>query len=106
MFNTIRNFFMGPAKKSAGDILTKAKRDVGDTTAAIEKKVEKAKLAKLVKDAALTIDKNVAQMTKAKIEEHGREFGIELDRRMTKPNMVSDLKAKVKSLKAKKSKLK
>jgi hypothetical protein len=35
-------------------------------------------------------------MTKAKIEEHGRELGVELDRRMTKPNMIKDLKSKLK----------
>ena len=33
------------------------------------------------------------KMTKAKIEEVGREFGVELDKRKTKANMIADLKS-------------
>jgi len=33
-------------------------------------------------------------MTKAKIEELGRELGIELDKRKTKDNMIKDLEDK------------
>ena len=46
--------------------------------------------------AKAKIAKDIAKMTKAKIEEHGRELGVELDRRMTKPNMIKDLKSKLK----------
>ena len=34
------------------------------------------------------------KMTKAKLEELGREHGIELDRRKTKSNMIADLMEK------------
>lgn len=33
------------------------------------------------------------KMTKVKIEEIGREFGVELDKRKTKANMIADLKS-------------
>ena len=36
-------------------------------------------------------------MTKAKLEELGREHGVELDKRKTKANMITDLKAGVKA---------
>jgi len=75
------------------------KREVVETTTAIVERVEKAKKAKIAKKAAsavLKINAGIAKMTKAKIEEHGRELGVELDRRMTKPNMIKDLKSKLK----------
>ena len=56
------------------------------TTAIVEKTVK----------AKVKIAKDVAKMTKAKIEEHGRDLGVELDRRMTKSNMIKDLKSKLK----------
>ena len=46
--------------------------------------------------AKVKIAKDIAKMTKAKIEEHGRDLGVELDRRMTKSNMIKDLKSKLK----------
>ena len=57
------------------------------TTAIVEKAGEVKAKVKIAKD--------IAKMTKAKIEEHGRELGVELDRRMTKPNMIKDLKSKL-----------
>lgn len=41
---------------------------------------------------------NVSSMTKAEIEAVGRENGIELDRRKTKANMISELEAHIDSL--------
>ena len=58
------------------------------TTAIVEKAGEVKAKVKIAKD--------IAKMTKAKIEEHGRDLGVELDRRMTKPNMIKDLKSKLK----------
>jgi len=51
-------------------------------------KVEKA--VKQLNDSELTA------MTKVKLEAHGRKMGVELDRRMTKSNMIADLKSKLK----------
>ena len=36
------------------------------------------------------------KLTKAKLEELGRDMGVELDKRKTKANMIADLKAGVK----------
>ena len=41
---------------------------------------------------------NLSSMTKAEIEAVGRENGIELDRRKTKANMISELEAHIDSL--------
>jgi hypothetical protein len=78
-------------------MLTRTPQVASDTLDAIasgasDAIVEKAAEAK----AKVKIAKDIAKMTKAKIEEHGRELGIELDRRMTKPNMIKDLKSKLK----------
>ena len=40
----------------------------------------------------LPSDAILSKMTKTKLEELGREFGIELDRRKTKANMIADLR--------------
>lgn len=39
-------------------------------------------------------DAELKKMTKAAIEAVGREFGVELDKRKTKANMIADLKSK------------
>lgn len=44
----------------------------------------------------LPSDKELNKLTKVKIEEVGREHGVELDRRKTKANMIADLKEAVK----------
>ena len=51
-----------------------------------------AKVEKAVKQLN---DSELAAMTKAKLEAHGRKMGVELDRRMTKSNMIADLKSKL-----------
>ena len=51
--------------------------------------------AKVEKTVKPLNDSELAAMTKAKLEAHGRKMGIELDRRMTKSNMIADLKSKL-----------
>lgn len=50
------------------------------------------------KPAVKTLPGNAAlnSLTKAKLEELGRDMGVELDKRKTKANMIADLKAGVK----------
>lgn len=50
------------------------------------------------KPTRLPDQKTLEALTKAKLEELGREWGIELDKRMTKANMIADLKKKFKAL--------
>ena len=50
------------------------------------------------KPAVKTLPGNAAlnSLTKASLEELGRDMGVELDKRKTKANMIADLKAGVK----------
>ena len=48
--------------------------------------------SKKVQAPKLPTAKTMEGMTKAKLEELGREHGVELDKRKTKANMIADLK--------------
>ena len=50
-----------------------------------------AKKVKVEVKPTLPSEAELNKMTKAKLEELGREFGVELDKRKTKANMVADL---------------
>ena len=76
-------------------MLTRTPQVASDTLDAIASGASDAIVEKAVK-AKVKIAKDIAKMTKAKIEEHGRDLGVELDRRMTKSNMIKDLKSKLK----------
>ena len=76
-------------------MLTRTPQVASDTLDAIASGASDVIVEKAVK-AKVKIAKDVAKMTKAKIEEHGRDLGVELDRRMTKSNMIKDLKSKLK----------
>ena len=43
----------------------------------------------------LPSDAELNKLTKSKLEELAREFGVELDKKKTKANMISDLKGAV-----------
>ena len=77
------------------NMITRTPQVASDTLDAIASGASDAIVEKAVK-AKVKIAKDIAKMTKAKIEEHGRDLGVELDRRMTKPNMIKDLKSKLK----------
>ena len=49
-----------------------------------------------VKVSTLPTEEQLNKLTKAKLEELGREHGVELDRRKTKATMIADLKEAVK----------
>lgn len=53
---------------------------------------------KVTEKPKLPTKAKLTAMTKAQIEELGREFNIELDKRKTKDNMIADLKAGHKKL--------
>lgn len=48
-----------------------------------------------VQQFELPSDEELMKMTKAQLEEYGREFGVELDKRKTKANMVEQLKSAI-----------
>ena len=62
------------------------------------KQAAKAKAAAKAKPASekLPTVKTMEGMTKAKLEDLGRKFSVELDKRKTKANMIADLRAGVK----------
>ena len=62
-------------------------------------KVEEAKDGLQEAIANLPTAAQLKKLTKAKIEELGREVGIELDRRQTKDNMIKELNKEVKKAK-------
>lgn len=47
------------------------------------------------KQNLLLTDDEMKKLTKSKLEELGREFGVELDKRKTKAGMIADLKEQV-----------
>ena len=67
--------------------------DVQDLKVAVEKTVEGVK--EEVKKRLPTKSK-LSAMKKAELEELGREFGVELDKRKTKDNMIAELQKEVK----------
>jgi|TARA_B110000444_G_scaffold215903_1_gene214024 hypothetical protein len=74
MFNWIKKLFTSPEAPKAEPLVLKD-----------EVKVKKVTKASLVTKAELS------KMTKVKLEELGRDNGIELDRRLTKAKLVAQL---------------
>jgi hypothetical protein len=95
-------FFM--RDPSAKEKITEAVEDatdfVEDVVEDVVETVEEVKveLDKVTPKPKLPTTKVLEGMTKAKLEETGREYGVELDRRMTKANMIKDLRAQYKKL--------
>lgn len=95
-------FFM--RNPSAKEQITEAVEDaaefIDDVVEDVVETIEEVKveLDKVTPKPKLPTTKVLEGMTKAKLEETGREYGVELDRRMTKANMIKDLRAKYKKL--------
>lgn len=90
------------------DINQDGKVDKKDLEAAVDNakagvKAEVAEAKAEVKEAVAEIKAKLPTaaklkaMTKAQLEEFGREFGVELDKRKTKDNMITELKKGVKA---------
>jgi len=93
-----------PGKKQRPSVSKRKKSDgvtPTDNTPKPSARVQALKSADAVKSgpAATAVPNKTAllKMTKDKIEATGREYGVELDRRMTKANMVADFQAKMKA---------
>ena len=95
-------FFMRnpSAKDKITDAVEDASEFVEDVVEDVVETIEEVKveLDKVTPKPKLPTTKVLEGMTKAKLEETGREFGVELDRRMTKANMIKDLRAQYKKL--------
>lgn len=75
------------------DVNNDGRVDFGDFKEAAEN-VEKGVKEEVKK---LPTPAKLKQLTKAKLEELGREFGVELDKRKNKDSMIADLKKEVKA---------
>lgn len=80
---------------SAKDELTDAVEDAAEFVEDVVEEVT-AVVEKVTIKPKLPTTKVLEGMTKAKLEDTAREYGVELDRRMTKSNMIKDLRAKYK----------
>ena len=58
-------------------------------------KVEKVVLTEKAKKTVTQTDTELKKMTKSQIELIARDAGVELDKRMTKVNMIADLRSKL-----------
>lgn len=82
--------------KRADDSLRNVADKVEDAVDSAEDHVEE--LEDKIEDVIMTLKSvpplaELRRMSKNKLEELGREIGVELDRRKTKSNMISDLQA-------------
>jgi len=79
--------------------ITEVREEVVEAFDEAVEKVEEAKDGLQEAIANLPSAAQLKKLTKAKIEELGREVGIELDRRQTKDNMIKELNKEVKKAK-------
>lgn len=70
---------------------------VEEVTEAVEEVVEKVEEA-LVSKPKLPATKELEAMKKADLEAFARDHGVELDKRMTKANMIKDFRAQYKKV--------
>lgn len=68
---------------------------VEDAVDEIEEKIEEVKEEIKEKLDEIPTKEELKKLTKAKLEEFGRDLGIELDKRKTKDNMIQDLNDKL-----------
>ncbi len=69
--------------------------DVEDAVDELEDKVEEVKQKVKDKIDDIPTKEELKKLTKAKLEEFGRELGVELDKRKTKDNMIKELDEKL-----------
>jgi len=81
-------WYFNAEKDNSGEAEVKA-----EPVAKVEPKPTPAPKAEVKK---LPTKSKLSAMKKAELEELGREFGVELDKRKTKDNMIADLQKEVK----------
>ena len=69
--------------------------EVEDAIEEIEEKIEEVKQEVKEKLGDIPTKEELKKLTKAKLEEFGRDLGIELDKRKTKDNMIKELNEKL-----------
>lgn len=69
--------------------------EVEDTVDEIEDKIDEVKQKVKEKLDDIPTKEELKKLTKAKLEELGRDLGVELDKRKTKDNMIKELDEKL-----------
>ena len=69
--------------------------EVEDAIEEIEEKIDEVKQEVKEKLDDIPTKEELKKLTKAKLEEFGRDLGIELDKRKTKDNMIKELNEKL-----------
>jgi polyhydroxyalkanoate synthesis regulator phasin len=82
------NDFLDGVVDDVEEVVEEVKEEVEEVIEEVKEEVEEA-IEKLPSKS------EIKKMSKDKIEELGRRFGIELDKRKTKDNMIKDLMDKV-----------
>lgn len=88
MFNWVKKMFGAGAKEQKW--VAKSKVEIKAADYKVEPK-KKNQTNTIVVKPAFKNKKDLAKMTKAKLEKIGRVHGIELDRRLTKDKLVTQL---------------
>jgi F0F1-type ATP synthase membrane subunit b/b' len=90
-------FFLWP---KVSEKIDDFQEEMDDARESVEEKIEEVveDVKEDIKEAidALPSASDLKKLTKAKLEELGRELGIELDKRKTKDNMIKELQEKSK----------
>lgn len=88
MFNWVKKMFGAGAKEQKW--ISKPKVEIKAANYKVEPK-KKNEIKPVIVRPAFKNKKELTGMTKAKLEEVGRVYGIELDRRQTKDKLVTEL---------------
>lgn len=81
--------------KELQDVADKVEEVVENVVEDIQEEIEEAKQKVKEKLDDIPTKEELKKLTKAKLEELGRELGIELDKRKTKDNMIKELNDKL-----------
>ena len=91
MFNWVKKMFGAGAKEQVWVAKEKVKVSAYKIEASITDAPKKNKTSTIVVKPSFKNKKDLTKMTKAKLEEIGRVHGVELDRRLTKDKLVTQL---------------
>lgn len=91
----IEHWYGAGLNKELQDVADAVEEVVQNVVGDIEEELDEIKQKVKDKIEELPSKEELKKLTKAKLEELGREFGIELDKRKTKDNMIKELHEKL-----------
>jgi adenylate kinase family enzyme len=93
--SVIKHWYGTGLDKELQDVADAVEQIVDNVVDDIQEEIAEAKQKVKAKLDEVPTTAELKKLTKAKLEELGRELGIELDKRKTKDNMIKELKDKV-----------